>query len=139
MRRHALREAIGVEPESDSSQTLKVTRDGGTERLPGAEARLPIGATPKPEKEETRQEVLTRFGRYEVIEEIGRGAMGVVFKAWDPKLDRWVALKTVQLASSLSPGEKAEFLQRFAHEARAAGRLSHPHIVMIYDVVEEGE
>lgn len=80
-----------------------------------------------------------RFGRYEVKAELGRGAMGVVYKAWDPKIDRWVALKTVQLAGSLPPDERSSFLHRFYREARTAGRLSHPNIVTIYDVSEESD
>ncbi len=88
---------------------------------------------------EALSEVVTRFGRYEVKEEIGRGAMGVVFKAWDPMLDRSVALKTVQLASNSHPEGRVEFLRRFSREARTAAHLSHPYIVTVYDVGEEGE
>ncbi len=84
-------------------------------------------------------EVIARFGRYEVVEEIGRGAMGVVYKARDPKIDRWVALKTIRFSDGLSPATRQEFLQRFYREAQTAGKLSHPGIVTIYDVGEEGE
>lgn len=83
--------------------------------------------------------VIARFGRYKVVEEIGRGAMGVVYKARDPKIDRWVALKTIRSSDGLSPTTRQEFLQRFYREAQTAGKLSHPAIVTIYDVGEEGE
>jgi serine/threonine protein kinase len=73
------------------------------------------------------------MGRYEMLAEIGRGTMGVVYKARDPKIDRVVAVKTI-LLSDLAPTEGREYRERFYQEARAAGRLSHPGIVTIYDV-----
>jgi serine/threonine-protein kinase len=73
------------------------------------------------------------IGRYEILSEIGRGAMGVVFRARDPQLDRIVAIKTVSLLD-LEPGDEKEFRERFQQEARTAARLSHPGIVAIYDV-----
>ena len=77
-----------------------------------------------------------RFGRYEVLSEIGRGAMGIVYKARDPKINRIVAVKTVSLAGQ-PPAEQREYRERFFREAEAAGRLSHPGIVTIFDVGEE--
>src|SRR5579863_6802860 len=79
-----------------------------------------------------------RFGRYEILTELGRGAMGVVYKARDPKINRVVAVKTVSLAGQ-SPEEESEYRERFFREAEAAGRLSHPGIVTIFDVGEEPE
>ena len=79
-----------------------------------------------------------RFGRYEVVAEIGRGAMGAVYKARDPKIDRFVAVKAIS-AISQSPDEEREYRERFFHEAQAAGRLLHSGIVAIFDVGEEGE
>ncbi len=73
-----------------------------------------------------------RLGRYEIVEELGRGAMGVVYKARDPVLDRVVAIKTISL--ELPKSERAEYEARFYQEARAAGRLNHPNIVTIYDI-----
>ncbi|HSS70223.1 MAG TPA: protein kinase [Casimicrobiaceae bacterium] len=73
-----------------------------------------------------------RIGRYEILEEIGHGAMGTVYRALDPLLDRAVALKTVSL--DLAGDEVEAFEQRFYREARSAGRLSHPSIVTIHDV-----
>jgi eukaryotic-like serine/threonine-protein kinase len=77
-----------------------------------------------------------RFGRYEILSELGRGAMGVVYKARDPKINRVVAVKTISLAGQ-SPEEEIEYRERFFREAEAAGRLSHPGIVTIFDVGEE--
>lgn len=82
--------------------------------------------------------VSKRFGRYEIVGELGRGAMGVVYKARDPQIDRMVALKTVSLRGA-EPEQEAEFRQRFMHEAQAAGRLHHPGIVAVFDVGEEPE
>ena len=78
---------------------------------------------------ETKLEVL---GRYKILEVIGRGAMGVVYKAVDPVIDRVVAIKTINL--SLSKEDIAEYEARFTQEIKAAGRFSHPNIVTIYDV-----
>ena len=79
-----------------------------------------------------------RFGRYEIVGELGRGAMGVVYKARDPQIDRLVALKTVSLRGQ-EPEEETEFRRRFMNEAKAAGRLHHPGIVAVFDMGEEGE
>lgn len=76
------------------------------------------------------------LGRYEVERELGRGAMGVVYLGRDPKIARYVAIKTLSYGQ-LDPDEMEEFKQRFFREAEAAGRLSHPNIVTIYDVGEE--
>ncbi|MGH6961909.1 MAG: serine/threonine-protein kinase, partial [Dongiaceae bacterium] len=80
---------------------------------------------------------ITQLGRYQVRRELGRGAMGVVYEAQDPMLDRTVAIKTILL-----PGDAAErkiYEARFFQEARAAGRLNHPAIITIYDVGREGD
>ncbi len=77
-----------------------------------------------------------KFGRYEILGELGRGAMGVVYKARDPQIDRLVALKTVSLRGQ-EPDDAAEFRQRFINEAQLAGRLHHPGIVSVFDVGEE--
>jgi class 3 adenylate cyclase/tRNA A-37 threonylcarbamoyl transferase component Bud32 len=94
---------------------------GGT--VPG---RAAAGATP------------TSLGKYEVRRELGRGAMGIVYEGWDPGIERRVALKTVrpdQLDSSVAN----ELRERFRREAQAAGRLSHPGIVSVYDFGQEGD
>jgi eukaryotic-like serine/threonine-protein kinase len=81
---------------------------------------------------------IKRFGRYEIVGELGRGAMGVVYKARDPQIDRLVALKTIVLRGQ-DPEAEDEFRKRFLNEAKAAGRLHHPGIVTIFDVGEEPE
>ncbi|MBZ5528801.1 MAG: protein kinase [Acidobacteriia bacterium] len=81
--------------------------------------------------------ILVKAGRYEIIGELGRGAMGVVYKAKDPVIGRIVAVKTVRLSEEGSGLSRSELLQRFQTEARAAGLLTHPNIVVIYDAGEE--
>ncbi|HEX4782319.1 MAG TPA: serine/threonine-protein kinase, partial [Usitatibacter sp.] len=78
-----------------------------------------------------------RFGRFEVIDVLGRGAMGVVYRARDSALARTVAIKTIGLAGDAKERDTHE--SRFMQEARAAGSLSHPSIVTIYDVGREGD
>ncbi len=80
---------------------------------------------------------LTRLGRFEITREIGKGAMGQVFLARDPKIDRPVAIKTIVLPPGTSAEEAHETSQRFLREAQAAGRLLHPNIITIFDVGEE--
>lgn len=79
-----------------------------------------------------------RFGRYKVLGEIGEGAMGVVYLARDDVIGRGVAVKTLVMRSGLSGEDEAEVKERFRREAKAAGALQHPNIVVIYDVGEEG-
>ena len=78
-----------------------------------------------------------QLGRYQVIDEVGRGAMGIVYKAQDPVLDRLLAIKTIFIPADET--DRQEYEARFNQEARAAGRLAHPGIVTIYDVGREGE
>ena len=80
---------------------------------------------------------LTRLGRFEIVREIGKGAMGQVFLADDPKIDRKVAIKTIVLPPGTSADEARETSHRFLREAQAAGKLLHPNIVTIFDVGEE--
>jgi serine/threonine-protein kinase len=76
-----------------------------------------------------------KIGRYEITGELGKGAMGVVYKATDPTIGRTVALKTVRV--DIQGTEHDDSLRRFQNEARAAGALNHPNIVTIYDAGEE--
>jgi serine/threonine-protein kinase len=78
----------------------------------------------------------SKLGRYAILSELGRGAMGVVYKATDTALERTVAVKTVNMALERDGAEKYE--ARFYQEARAAGSLNHPNIVTVYDVGKEG-
>jgi serine/threonine-protein kinase len=70
------------------------------------------------------------YGRYKIVEEVGKGAMGVVYQAHDPQIDRMVALKVLREDRVTSE----DLVQRFLKEAKAIGRLSHPNIVTVYDV-----
>lgn len=76
------------------------------------------------------------LGRYEVLRELGQGAMGTVYLGRDPRINREVAIKTLSYAA-IEPEKLAEVKERFFREAEAAGRLNHPNIVTIYDVGED--
>ena len=78
------------------------------------------------------------LGRYEVIKELGRGAMGTVYLGKDPKINREVAIKTLRY-EEFDEEQLADIKSRFFREAEAAGRLAHPNIVTIYDVGEDYE
>jgi len=80
---------------------------------------------------------VTKAGRYEIIGELGRGAMGVVYKAMDPVIGRTVAVKTIRLSEEGTGLSRPELLTRFQTEARAAGLLTHPNIVVVFDAGEE--
>ena len=80
---------------------------------------------------------MTKAGRYEILSELGRGAMGVVYLALDPVIGRNVAVKTIRLTSEGTGLSHNELLSRFQTEARAAGLLTHPNIVVVYDAGEE--
>src|SRR5215831_7214482 len=80
---------------------------------------------------------LSKAGRYEIQGELGRGAMGVVYKAVDPVIGRTVAVKTLRLSEEGTGLSRPELLNRFQTEARAAGLLTHPNIVVVFDAGEE--
>ena len=82
---------------------------------------------------------MDRIGRYKIVRELGRGAMGVVYHAIDPNIGRPVAIKTINLATVLKPDEQERMRERLFREARSAGILSHPGIVTIYDVEQQGD
>ena len=79
---------------------------------------------------------MEQLGRYKIQQVLGRGAMGTVYRAYDPKIDRVVAIKTITIPGVVA-NEVDEYCQRFVREARAAGKLSHPGVVTIYDVGEQ--
>ena len=80
------------------------------------------------------EEARKSIGRYEVLKTIGKGAMGVVYKARDPLLDRTVAVKTIMSPQQQGRRVRSAFLERFQREAKAAAKMSHPAIVTIFDV-----
>ena len=81
--------------------------------------------------------MLEQIGRYRVLSELGRGAMGVVYKAQDTTIGRLVAIKTIRLGELAHPDEREQLRNRLFREAQSAGILSHPSIVTIYDIAEE--
>ncbi len=81
---------------------------------------------------------LSKLGRYEVLNELGKGAMGIVYLAKDPVIGRMVAIKTIRTSSfGEDDSESREFRERFIREAQTAGILSHPNIVTIHDIGED--
>ena len=81
---------------------------------------------------------MERIGRYEIVSELGRGAMGVVYRARDPKIGRELAVKTIKLGDHADADEIDSLRQRLFREAQSAGSLSHPGIVTIFDADQQG-
>jgi serine/threonine-protein kinase len=90
----------------------------------------------RPVEDAERVQMPATLGRYQLLEPIGRGAMGHVYLGRDPKINRIVAIKAVDLAAEFEPSEIENASRQFLREAETAGRLSHPNIVTIYDVGE---
>ena len=84
-------------------------------------------------------ETIETLGKYEIKRTLGKGAMGVVYEGWDPIIARRVAIKTVRVPDTQDDPETEEALARFRREAQAAGRLTHPNIVGVFDYGEVGE
>src|SRR5262249_4558484 len=78
------------------------------------------------------------IGRYQGQESIGDWAMGAVYKAFDPLIKRTLAIKTIRLDIPKQSPQYKSFIERFYHEARISGTLSHPNIVTLFDIGEEG-
>ena len=104
-----------------------------------AERAVESGRLTRSQAHEIQRELLPRgapraLGRYEIVEELGKGGMGSVYKAWDPRLEVYVAIKTLvpQLAAN------GDFIVRFEREARLGARLRTPHAIRVFDVGEEG-
>ncbi len=81
--------------------------------------------------------LVERVGRFQIVQELGRGAMGVVYQAIDPTIGRSVAIKTIRLREVDDSEQRSRLRERLFREARSAGVLSHPNIVTIYDMDEE--
>ena len=90
------------------------------------------------EKSRMTEQMPQTIGRYQVLESIGFGAMGAVYKAFDPLIKRTLAIKTIRLDIPRQSPQYKSFIERFYHEARISGTLSHPNIVTLFDIGEEG-
>jgi eukaryotic-like serine/threonine-protein kinase len=84
-------------------------------------------------------ETIEKLGKYEIKRTLGKGAMGIVYEGWDPIIARRVAIKTVRLPDTADDPETEEALARFRREAQAAGRLTHPNIVGVFDYGETND
>src|SRR4029453_7317384 len=90
------------------------------------------------EKSGFAEQMPAAIGRYQVQGSIGYGAMGAVYKAFDPLIKRTLAIKTIRLDIPRQSPQYKSFIERFYHEARISGTLSHPNIVTLFDIGEEG-
>src|SRR4030065_2980543 len=81
---------------------------------------------------------IKKLGKYSVVRELGTVAMGIVYEGFDPFIERTVAIKTIQ-KSMIDKSEAEEILSRFRREAQAAGRLTPPNIVSVYEYGEDGD
>src|SRR5436190_9467348 len=82
---------------------------------------------------------MDQLGRYQILGELGRGAMGVVYRALDPSIGREVAIKIIRLDEFTNAEQRGKQRERLFREARSAGILSHPGIVTIYDMAEQDD
>src|SRR5512144_2479288 len=89
------------------------------------------------ERTATRGEIPASIGRYQITGSLGFGAMGAVYKAFDPLIKRTLAIKTIRLDIPRQSPQYQAFIGRFYQEVRISGTLSHPGIVTLYDVGEE--
>ena len=123
--------------EGKKEEISKVSTPATPSSTPEVVGSLPEETPKRIQEKPTDHLSLTQFGRYKILELIGKGGMGTVYKGLDPALDRLVALKTIRLDFAVSAEEISELKERLVREAKAAGKLSHPNIVTIYDVGEE--
>jgi class 3 adenylate cyclase len=118
------------------------------EMLPAKPARRAPSAPPpilssgpaaaRTDMEATQDGIVLRIGRYEILKELGRGAMGAVYQARDPQIGRIVAIKVIMVGNQ-PPEVLDDYKARFYREAQTAGQMSHPGIVTIYDMAESGD
>ncbi len=129
---------------SQSGQDLEPDRGDGGMSSDGAGGDDGIGLDaggdiPSTSLSDSKKNLPAALGRYQVSGMLGKGAMGNVYRGVDPAINRPVALKTIRLDFVDDPEEEAELKERLHREAQAAGKLSHPNIVTIYDVGSEGQ
>jgi eukaryotic-like serine/threonine-protein kinase len=116
------RKPVRADQQSEESEEVATTRTESTHKT------VPVVANGQSP---------TTLGRYKVLKELGRGAMGVVYLGKDPTIQRFVAIKTMRLDEIDDEEKLKDFKARFFREAESTGRLSHPNIVTIYDAGEE--
>jgi len=130
-----------VETELSSSQPeiiAPIDHGSAEPTLPGGSKSIETTEESQPVRTFQEQADIKNLGRYQITGTLGKGAMGLVYKGVDPAINRPVALKTIRLDFVSDPQEEAELRERLHREAQAAGKLSHPNIVTIYDVGSEG-
>src|SRR4029453_8619689 len=115
------------------------TRQSECEKHPQDQGRGRSSARPSPPSGflDVSAPTLTQLGRYRILAELGRGNMGIVYRAEDPLLNRTVAIKTIAMMED--PAACAEYESRFYQEAKAAGGLNHPNLITIHDIGREGD
>ena len=130
-----------VKPVRSEELILKLSRQVGRARKlreAGSGPRPPIVNAATLAAIEARLSVqgnaLVRLGRFEVREILGRGSMGTVFKAWDSKLERWVAIKTVRAGAGMAEFWDGDVVRGLVSEAAMVARFNHPHVVAVHDV-----
>jgi hypothetical protein len=126
--------AVGMLDVRDAGGETPPPPLGAPSTLEGAKETAPPRAEVADLVRSAQSPTARRLGRHVVIEEIGRGAMGAVFLAKDPTIDRVVAIKLIQAATGMSGSDLEKYTTRFYQEARAAGKLLHPGIVTVFDV-----
>ena len=89
------------------------------------------------ERSQAAGQIPSAIGRYQIPGTLGFGAMGAVYKAFDPLIKRTLAIKTIRLDIPRQSPQYQAFIERFYHEARISGTLSHPNIVTLFDIGEE--
>jgi len=130
-------ESRPLDEEPSSESRSKTVTDSDAVLISGEEGVDVSDSQGLPQKLESGE--ITNLGRYQVTGILGKGAMGTVYKGIDPAINRPVALKTIRLDFVSDPEELAELRARLHREAQAAGKMSHPNIVTIYDVGSEGK
>ncbi|MCF8063549.1 MAG: protein kinase [Deltaproteobacteria bacterium] len=119
----------------DLDDRIPRLRESDRASTPGGQGAAREGNVPG----EAGGEGRSRVGRFEILGELGRGSMGVVYKARDPKINRMLAIKTIRFSDEFEEDVIQEIKGRFFTEAEIAGQLSHPSIVTIYDVGDDGD
>lgn len=133
-------EAVETADLAELDAVVQAGMDAVGDAPPPLEAPAPVAPDMGPEETVVVQEVSQSkptLGRYEILEELGRGAMGIVYKGRDPKLDRLTAIKTIRFTDDFDEDQAAKIREQFYREAEVVAKLSHPNIVTIYDVGED--